>query len=280
MEHQARRSQRLEAIGTLAGGVAHDLNNALAPILLGAQLLRKSHPDESDLLDSFEISAKRGASMVRQLLTFAKGSEGKRVSVQVGHMLNEMRSIIEGSFPKNIRLQREGEFDPPTVRGDPTQIHQILLNLCVNARDAMPEGGTITMGTKVVEVDGSFSGVFTEATAGRYVVLSVGDTGVGMPPDVLDRIFDPFFTTKGPDQGTGLGLSTVVGIVKGHGGFVNVRSTQGEGSTFEVYLPDDEGECDDDVAPPVGRVPRECDPLRGLGGVELEIADRARRPGA
>ena len=269
MEHQARRSQRLEAIGTLAGGVAHDLNNALAPILLGAQLLRKSHPDESDLLDSFEISAKQGASMVRQLLTFAKGSEGKRVSVQVGHMLNEMRSIIEGSFPKNIRLQGEGEFDPPTVRGDPTQIHQILLNLCVNARDAMPEGGTITMGTKVVEVDGSFSGVFTEATAGRYVVLSVGDTGVGMPPDVLDRILDPFFTTKGPDQGTGLGLSTVVGIVKGHGGFVNVRSTQGKGSTFEVYLPVDEGECDDDVAPPARNE------FRGSGETILVVDDES-----
>lgn len=205
--------------------------------------------------------------MVRQLLTFAKGSEGERVAVQPVHLVKEMRTIIGGTFPKNVKLETDVSPGLPTVIGDPTQIHQIFLNLCVNARDAMPDGGTITIGVEAVDVDAAFVSAVQGAKAGRYVCLTVSDTGEGIPPDVIDRIFDPFYTTKDPDKGTGLGLSTVLGIVKGHGGFVNVYSTPGEGATFKVYLPVHEGgEVEVDVAIPET-------PFRGSGETILVVDD-------
>jgi two-component system, cell cycle sensor histidine kinase and response regulator CckA len=236
-ERQNLRTQRLEAIGTLASGVAHDLNNALAPIMMGVEVLKLKNPDQSGIVDMFESSARRAADMVRQLLTFAKGAEGERVILQPIHLVREMQKLIKGSFPKNIQLSVKCERNLPTVVGDATQLHQILLNLCVNARDAMPNGGTLTIETQREDVDATFASSVPEAAPGNYVVMRVRDTGVGIPPEIVDRIFDPFFTTKGPEKGTGLGLSTVAGIVKGHGGFLHVQSQPNKGSTFSVFLP-------------------------------------------
>jgi CheY-like chemotaxis protein len=189
------------------------------------------------MLDMIAASAKRAADVVRQLVTFAKGAEGERISLQPGQLVKEMQKIMEGSFPKNIQLVIKPDPSLPTVRGDATQLHQVLLNLCVNARDAMPHGGTLTLKAERQEVDAAYASSVPDAKPGGYVALRVRDTGSGIPPEILDRIFDPFFTTKGPDKGTGLGLSTVMGIVKGHGGFVHVYSLPGKGSTFTAYLP-------------------------------------------
>jgi PAS domain S-box-containing protein len=237
MERNANRSQRMESIGTLAGGVAHDLNNALAPIMMGVELLRMRYPREEKLVSMISSSAQRGADMVRQLLTFAKGAEGKRVSVQLSHLVREMDTIMTSTFPKNIRVATHWTKDLPTVLGDATQLHQVLLNLCVNARDAMPNGGSLTLELNAKTMDATFASGIADATPGDYLTVSVQDTGSGIPPDIIERIFDPFFTTKGPDKGTGLGLSTVMGIVKGHGGFLQVYSQVGKGSQFTIYLP-------------------------------------------
>ncbi|WP_395736888.1 PAS domain S-box protein [Prosthecobacter sp.] len=237
MERLALRSQRMEAIGTLSGGVAHDLNNALAPILMGVELLRTRCPQEAKILDLFETSAKRGADMVRQLLTFAKGADGQHSVLQVERLLREMEKLMLSSFPKNIQISVSCAAELPAVLGDATQLHQVLLNLCVNARDAMPTGGTLTLDASTTEVDEAFASAVTEAKPGSYVALRVQDTGMGIPQEIQDRIFDPFFTTKSPDKGTGLGLATVIGIVKSHDGFLQVTSRPGEGSTFTVCLP-------------------------------------------
>ena len=239
LERQQRRAQRLDSIGTLASGIAHDLNNALAPIMMGVEMLRMQYPGETNLLDTIDGSAKRGADMVRQLLTFAKGAEGERVSINPKLLLREMQKIMKATFPKNIQVGIKLDAELPTVLGDVTQLHQVLLNLCVNARDAMPNGGALTVEAQSREVDAVYAQSVPDAKPGQYVALRVRDTGTGIPPEILDRIFDPFFTTKGPDKGTGLGLSTVMGIVKGHNGFLQVYSQPGQGSTFTVYLPVD-----------------------------------------
>ncbi len=239
MERQLLRTQRLDSIGTLAAGVAHDLNNALAPIMMGVELLRIQYPGESKIVDMFEASARRGTDMVRQLVTFAKGADGDRISLQPARLVREMEVLMKGSFPKNIELVVRCDPKLSTVNGDGTQLHQVLLNLCVNARDAMPHGGKLVLEAQRVVVDAAFTATAPNARAGDYVLLRVTDNGVGIEPEVLDRIFDPFFSTKGPDKGTGLGLSTCMGIVKGHGGFMQVYSHPGKGSVFTVYLPSD-----------------------------------------
>jgi two-component system, cell cycle sensor histidine kinase and response regulator CckA len=236
-ERQQMRSQRLESLGTLAGGVAHDLNNALAPVLMGMELLKTDYPQESKVLNMVQSSAQRGADMVRQLLTFAKGADGERVLVQPVRLVRELEGMMRGSFPKNVRVQATADPKLASVLGDMTQLHQILLNLCVNARDAMPNGGSLNLSASMVDLDKTQARSIEGAKPGRFVVLRVIDTGTGIPPDVLERIFDPFFTTKSPDKGTGLGLSTVLGIIRAHGGFVQVESVPGEGATFSVYLP-------------------------------------------
>jgi len=236
-ESQMLRTQRLESIGTLAGGVAHDLNNALAPILMSAELLKMEYPDSSKIIDMVETSAKRGADMVRQLLTFAKGVEGARLLIQPAHLLKEMEKIIRGTFPKSIQLRAAYAGNLQTIMGDSTQLHQVLLNLCVNARDAMPNGGTLTLAAENTEIDEAYASSVAEARPGNYVLWRITDTGTGIPPELLERIFEPFFSTKGPDKGTGLGLSTVIGIVKSHGGFVRVYSVPNQGTTFSVFLP-------------------------------------------
>lgn len=237
MSDRLLRTQRMDSLGTLAGGVAHDLNNALAPILMGLELLRMTYPREGTLINTMESSAERGAAMVRQLLTFAKGVEYKRELLKPVQLLGEMERIIRGTFPKNIDLRISLAKNLQTVLGDYTQIHQVLLNLCVNARDAMPAGGVLTVGVENAEIDSTFASTVPDAKPGRYVKWQISDTGGGIPPFMLERIFEPFFTTKGPDKGTGLGLSTVTGIVRSHGGFMHVRSVIGQGSTFSFYLP-------------------------------------------
>jgi len=268
-ERLARRSQRLESIGTLAGGVAHDLNNALVPILMGVEMLRMQYPQEPELVEMFQSSAKRAADMVRQLLTFAKGVEGARVSIQLTHLLKEVQGIMRGTFPKNIEVAVNCERDLPTVLGDATQLHQVLLNLCVNARDAMPQGGLLTLEAQRVKMDAAYASAIPDALPGEYVAVRVRDQGTGMPPEILERIFDPFFTTKGPDKGTGLGLSTAIGIVKGHAGFMQVYSQPGEGSAFTFYLPAERVDASFPEAP-------KAEPaFRGQGEMVLIVDDEA-----
>lgn len=269
LERQQLRSQRLESLGTLAGGVAHDLNNALAPVLMGMGLLKEQYPQESKLFEMIQASAQRGAEMVRHLLTFAKGAEGERVPVQPVRLVRELENLMKGSFPKNIQLVLDCAETIPMVVGDPTQLHQILLNLCVNARDAMPEGGTLTLRAQQLEIDATYARSMSEARPGHYVALRVSDTGAGVPPEILDRIFDPFFTTKRPDKGTGLGLSTVLGIVKSHGGFVQVYSQPGQGATFAVYLPVAAG------APGAPQAAAAVAEFRGKGETILFVDDEA-----
>jgi PAS domain S-box-containing protein len=239
LEQQFLRSQRMESIGTLAGGVAHDLNNILAPIMMSIDILKNTidAPHASEILETIEVSAKRGADIVRQVLSFARGLEGERIEVQPKHLLKDLENIIKDTFPKDIQLRFSIPNDMWTIFGDPTQVHQILLNLCVNARDAMPNGGTLTVGVQNTTMDDHYVAMNPQAKAGRYVQISVVDTGTGMPQKIIDKIFEPFFTTKGVNKGTGLGLSTVMAIVKSHEGIINVYSEPGKGTTFNVYLP-------------------------------------------
>jgi PAS domain S-box-containing protein len=242
LEAQFLRAQRMESLGTLASGVAHDFNNLLTPILAAAQLLPLKLPqlDERDryLLELIEDSAKRGADLVKQILAFARGVEGNRVPLQVRHLLSEVVQVVRQTFPKAIELRTDiPTTDLWTVSADATQIHQVLINLCVNARDAMPNGGVLRLSAENKLVDEAYTRINLEAREGSYIVVTVADTGTGIPPELLERIFDPFFTTKEVGKGTGLGLSTVLGIVKNHGGFIKVDSLVGEGTQFKVYLP-------------------------------------------
>ncbi len=239
LEAQFLRAQRLESIGTLASGIAHDLNNVLAPILMTAQLLETQLDDARSkrLLPILVTNAKRGANLVKQVLSFTRGVEGDRTILQLKHLILEIRQVIKETFPKSIEVDCETSRNLWTVSGDATQLHQVLMNLCVNARDAMPNGGTLTISAQNFIVDEHYAKMHIDAKIGSYIVVVVSDTGIGITHEVLDRIFEPFFTTKELGKGTGLGLSTVLGIVKSHAGFINVYSEVGKGSKFEVYLP-------------------------------------------
>lgn len=240
MEAKFLRAQRLESIGTLAGGIAHDLNNLLSPILMGVGMLQLSEPGEEDarIIRYIEQSANRGAHLVKQVLSFARGVEGARVSVHVGYVIREIEEIARSTFPKNITFRTEIARDLRLVRADPTQINQVLLNLCVNARDAMPAGGRLSITARNVDLDASTVTRIHETPPGPYILVEVADTGTGMTSEIIEKIFEPFFTTKAPGQGTGLGLSTVLGIVRSHGGTVSVYSEVGKGSVFRIYLPE------------------------------------------
>jgi hypothetical protein len=239
LEIQFLRAQRMESIGTLAGGIAHDLNNVLAPILMTAQLLETQLHDERSkrLLPILITNAKRGAALVKQVLSFARGLEGKFTTLQVKHLILEIKQIVQQTFPKSIEISADIPPDLETVSGDATQLHQVLMNLCVNARDAMPDGGILKISAENFYIDENQARMNLDAHVGSYVLITVADRGSGIPAEVLDRIFEPFFTTKEIGKGTGLGLSTVAGIVKSHGGFVNVYSEVGRGTQFRVYLP-------------------------------------------
>ena len=239
LESQFLRSQRMESVGRLSSGIAHDLNNILSPILMSVSMLRRqlAPAQVEKMLNMIESSTERGAALIKQLLTFGRGSEVAREVVRTRGLIEEMVKIIGGTFPKNIAFSVKSPEDCWPVMGDETQLHQVLLNLCVNARDAMPDGGALTLTAANIRLDASYAAMHVEAVPGPYGVLRVSDTGAGIPPDIINKIFDPFFTTKSKGKGTGLGLSTVIGIVKNHDGFLNLRSEVGSGSTFEIYLP-------------------------------------------
>jgi PAS domain S-box-containing protein len=238
LESQFLRAQRLESLGTLAGGIAHDLNNVLSPILMAIQVLESQSTNEGrEILDILEKSAERGAGLVRQVLSFARGMEGKRVAIDPSHSLREVERIVRDTFPKSIEVETHVPAGLPTMMGDPTQLDQVLMNLAVNARDAMPHGGTLRMTLSDHQVTASEADRIAEAKPGRYLMIEVADNGIGMEPEILDKIFEPFFTTKEIGQGTGLGLSTSLAIVRSHGGFVTVDSKLGMGTRFRVFFP-------------------------------------------
>jgi nitrogen-specific signal transduction histidine kinase/ActR/RegA family two-component response regulator len=239
IQQQLLRAQRLESVGTLAGGIAHDLNNILSPILMGVEGLSIHHSDESSrkILEIIKTAAQRGANIVRQVLSFARGIEGEHAEVQLKHLIREIEELIKETIPKTVEVRSQIPKDLLPVIGDATQLHQVLMNLCVNARDAMPEGGILTLSAENVELDETYARMHIEARPIRYVVLKVEDTGTGMAPGIVEKIFDPFFTTKELGKGTGLGLSTAHSIAKSHGGFINVYSEVGKGSAFKVYIP-------------------------------------------
>jgi len=244
LEEKFLHAQRLESIGMLAAGIAHDLNNVLAPIMFAAPLLRNSlsTPRDLKILDTLEHSAGRGAGLVKQILGFAHTATGERHPLQVKHLVRDIIDVIEATFPKSIQLKHQIDSDLWPVQGNATQVHQVLLNLCVNARDAMPEGGTLHLAATNRRIDAVAAGAIPGGQPGAWLVLEVKDTGTGIAPDVLERIWTPFFTTKGVGKGTGLGLSTVRSIVLSHHGFIATDTTLGGGSTFRVFLPAVEGE--------------------------------------
>ena len=239
LEARYLRAQRMESIGTLASGVAHDLNNILTPIMMSVTVLRQDMTAEQreGIISTIEMSAERGAQIVRQVLTFGRGIEGERSPLQAGMLFTEMVKIMRGTFPKNIAVESDTGPALWHVLGDATQLHQLLLNLCVNARDAMPDGGKLRLSARNLDIDESYASMLPEVGPGSYVLLEVSDTGTGIPPEIIKRIFDPFFTTKEVGRGTGLGLSTAVGIVGSHGGHMDVTSEPGRGTTFHIYLP-------------------------------------------
>jgi signal transduction histidine kinase len=239
LEQQFLRAQRLESVGTLASGLAHDLNNVLAPILMALHLFRLKLTDAEDqeLLGNLESTARRGADIIRQVLTFARGVEGTRQPLRLKPLVNDVAMMLRDTFPRSIKIQTRVPDDLWNVSGDATQIYQVLMNLCLNGRDAMPAGGRLLIAGANAQIDEAAARLHPGSKAGQYVVLTVADNGTGIAPEMLNKIFDPFFTTKEVGKGTGLGLSTVLSIVKSHGGFVTTTSEPGRGSEFKVHLP-------------------------------------------
>jgi two-component system, cell cycle sensor histidine kinase and response regulator CckA len=242
LERQFLRAQRLENLGTLASGIAHDLNNILTPIVAITDLLplRLKNLDErtQKLLGTLSENSKRGRELVAQILTFARGGDGEHTILQPRHLLVEVVQIARQTFPKSIEISLQIENSQLwTLAADSTQLHQVLINLCVNARDAMLTGGELTIMAENIVLTDQYPKLHPHATGGAYIAITVADTGVGIPAELLARIFEPFFTTKEIGQGTGLGLSTVQMIVKNHQGFIDVSSQVGKGSQFRFYLP-------------------------------------------
>ena len=241
LESQFLRSQRMESLGRLVGGIAHDLGNLLVPITLGVKVLKRRVGDSDDKVDRtlsmIQKSAERGSDMVEQVLAFARGVEGERVALQPNMIIDEVEEMTEETFPEDIEVRTHTDEDLRPIVGDATQIQQVLMNLCVNARDAMPEGGTLSISARNVDLGEPEARRNIDAEPGGYVCLEVQDTGTGMPADVVDKIFEPFFTTKEEGEGTGLGLSTAYSIIQSHDGFMDVESEEGVGTTFWIYLP-------------------------------------------
>lgn len=239
LEAQLLRGQRLENLGALAGGIAHDLNNILVPVLMVSDVLRDEVHDEGSrqMLDTVKASAVRGSELVKQILSFARGVAGEPAQLNPGHLMKDMARLARDTFPRSIRIEVSVPSTLHSIMGDATQVHQVLLNLCVNARDALASGGTLRLEASNMDMPPRIPAGWTRTVAGPFVKLSVSDTGCGIPAAVVGRIFEPFFTTKAPGLGTGLGLSTVRQIVHNHGGFIEVDSQEGSGSTFSVYLP-------------------------------------------
>lgn len=271
MEMQYLRAQRLDSIGTLASGIAHDLNNVLSPIMMGIELLKEDQADDpprSKIIEAIVISCRRGSDLVRQVLSFARGMDGERIPLRLRHLITDLDGIISETFPRNIRIVTRVAANLWAVVGDASQLHQILLNLSVNARDAMPKGGTLTVEASNVTIDTQFAGTSHGTQAGQYVLVQVTDTGCGIPVEIRERIFEPFFTTKDIGHGTGLGLATVHTVVKSHGGFMNIESEVGRGTVFKIYLPADPNAETSTTVPPFV-----ADPPRGRNELVLIVDD-------
>ena len=257
LETQFLRTQRLESLGTLAGGIAHDLNNVLTPILVSLKMIRELKGDTpEEILETLESSAHRGAAIVQQVLSFARGVEGEKSILQLKHPLNEVLKIAKDVFPRTIEIRSQIDADLWPVNGDATQLHQVFMNLVVNARDAMSMGGKLQVEAKNTQIDENYARMQPDANAGAHVVISFSDSGTGIPPAVLPKIFEPFFTTKEFGKGTGLGLSTASGIVRSHGGFISVYSEMGKGTSFKVYLPAAEEQTDKPSSPAQSLLPQ------------------------
>jgi PAS domain S-box-containing protein len=247
-EESLLRAQRLESLGALASGIAHDLNNLLSPILVISELVRTklADPEQQKWLGTLEASAWRGADLVKQILTFSRGLGGQRLPLAPTLLLKEVRQILQHTLPPSIQIQLQAPKDVWWLQGNATQLHQVLMNLCVNARDAMPRGGVVRLAAENVVIEEAAAP--PDARPGRYVRLTVADTGTGIAAEQLPRIFEPFFTTKADGAGTGLGLASVRAIIKDHDGFVTVRSQVGKGSQFHVHVP--AAEAGQDARPP------------------------------
>ncbi len=243
-EKKFLHAQRLESIGMLAAGIAHDLNNVLAPIVFAAPMLREhlSTPRDAKMIDTIEQSAGRGAALVKQILGFVHTTSSEFQPTQVKHLARDIASVIEETFPKSIELEQHIPSNLWPVQGNATQLHQVLMNLCVNARDAMPQGGKLRLVAANRQLDAAEAATIPGAHPGAWLVLEIGDTGTGIAPEVLEQIWTPFFTTKPAGKGTGLGLSTVRSIVLGHHGFIQLQTAAGHGTTFRVFLPAIESE--------------------------------------
>jgi PAS domain S-box-containing protein len=241
LQQQYFRAQRLESIGILAGGIAHDINNILTPILGSAQLLKARFSQDNNrvlqMLTIIENNAKQGAALVKQLLSFAKGVEGKYTILQVNDLIKDTIQFAKQTLSKSIKFSTHLSPKLFPVYGDKTQLHQVVMNLVVNAADAMPNGGHLSISAENLYIDENIRQINCHAKVGNYIVITVRDTGTGMSPEIVERIFEPFFTTKDFGKGTGLGLSTVQGIIKSHKGFINVDSKVGKGSKFQIFLP-------------------------------------------
>jgi PAS domain S-box-containing protein len=271
MKQQFLKAQRMEAIGTLSSGLAHDLNNILAPMLMAAGLLKLKldEPRDRNIVSMIETSVQRGAGIIRQLLAFGRGQEGPLGSIQLRHLIKDIAQIVQETFPRNIEFEYNAPSTLNPITGDPTQFHQVMLNLCVNARDAMPNGGKLTLIADNVQLSAADVSGHAPAKPGAYVKLAVTDTGEGMTPQVMERIFDPFFSTKAPGKGTGLGLPSVLAIVKGHQGFLTVDSEPGRGSAFTIYIPAATQPVASQSAPPSDQLPM------GSGETILVVDDEA-----
>lgn len=266
LEAELLRIQRLETIGALAGGVAHDLNNVLAPIIMGLDLVERDAQSAKSLITCMRSSAARGSAIVRQILSFARGAEEETGALHVDQLIRDQVEVCRNTFPRKITIEDNLPETLWPAISDRTGIFQILMNLCVNARDAMASGGRLTLSAENVRVDESMARMTPDAAPGPYVKIQISDTGPGIPPEIIRKITEPFFTTKPAGTGTGLGLSTVATIVRSHRGFLTIESELGRGATFSVYLP---AAVDLD---PVATAVEESAPPRGNGELIL-VAD-------
>ncbi len=269
LEAQYLRSQRMETIGALASGIAHDLNNMLAPVLMCVSLLRgtTSGEEQEKLLQILENSACHGGELIKQVLAFARGVANQPMLLQPVRLIKEFKKLVDNTFPKSIQITADLPATSQTIQADPTQLHQVLMNLCVNARDAMPHGGVLSIALRDVVLDEHLCALVPEARPGEYVLISVTDTGAGIPPELREKIFEPFFTTKETGKGTGLGLTTTQAIVRAHGGFIGISSEPEHGTQFKVYLPASPENA------PTTHHPRSSPELRGNSELVLVIDD-------
>lgn len=236
-EARQRRSQRLESIGTLAGGIAHDLNNMLTPIIMSAKLLQRGSKSPERLIDNIVLSSERGSRIIKKLLAFAGGDSTDRKQIDLREILSELGEILSHTLQQTIDLQIRISDDLRFIDGDDTELSQVLMNLAINARDAMPSGGRLEIEAENFDLDSRRANLSDDLKAGPHVLLTVTDSGTGIAKEVIDRIFDPFFTTKAQGHGTGLGLATTLGIVRSYGGDIMVYSEPGVGTRFSIYLP-------------------------------------------